>query len=134
MLLSLLTMSGCTTEDASSRVRSFLSTDAGPEDALPPDAKSEGLDAESSRQVGTNGDVTYYVASFEDPRNGDEGFCIVLVNQSSQFSNSACGSATGMRTIGSETGGAEIVLEGDPTPEGWVRLSDFLIVNPNAKS
>jgi hypothetical protein len=39
-----------------------------------------------------------------------------------------------MRTIGSETGGAEIVLEKDPTPEGWVRLSDFLIVNPDAKS
>ena len=92
------------------------------------------MDAESSRQVGTNGDVTYYVASFEDPRNGDEGICLVLVNQRSQFSNSACGSATGMRTIGSETEGAEIVPKGDPTPEGWIRLSDFLIINPGAKS
>jgi hypothetical protein len=127
-------MSGCTTEDASSRVQSFLSTEAGPEDALPPDAIGEGLVAESSRQVGSNGDVTYYVAGFDDPRNGDAGVCLVLVNQSSQFSNSACGSAVGMRTIGSETGGAEIVLEGDPTPEGWIRLSDFLIVNPDAKS
>ena len=134
VLLSLLAMSGCTTDDATSQVRSFLATDAGPEDALPPDAVADGLDAESSRQVGTKGDVTYYVADFKDPRTGAAGVCIVLINEIAQFSNSACGSAVGMRTTGSETGGAEIVQKGDEAPDGWVRLSDFLIVNPDAKN
>jgi hypothetical protein len=127
-------MAGCTTGNATSEVRSFLATDAGPEDALPPNGVVDGLNAESSRQVGTQGDVAYYLAEFKDPRTGAAGVCIVLVKASAEFSNSACGSPIGMRTIGSETGGAEIIQKGDKAPNGWVRLSDFLIVNPDAKN
>lgn len=134
ILLSLLALAGCTTGDATSEVRSFLATDAGPEDALPPNVAADGLDTESSRQVGTQGDVAYYLAEFKDPSTGAAGVCIVLVKASTEFSNSACGSPIGMRTTGSETGGAEIIQKGDQAPDGWVRLSDFLIVNPDAKN
>lgn len=61
------------TDDATSQVQAFLATDAAPEDALPPDALADGLDADSSRQVGTHEDVTYYVADFTDPRTGADG-------------------------------------------------------------
>jgi hypothetical protein len=37
-----------------------------------------------------------------------------------------------MWTSGSGTGGARVIESNDDVPEGWTRLSDFLIVNPDA--
>lgn len=134
ILFSLIAMAGCTTADATSEVRSFLATDAGPEDALPPNVPADGINAGSSRRVGTQGNVAYYLAEYRDPNTAVAGVCLILVNASAEFANSACGSPVGMRMAGSETGGAEIVQKGDEVPDGWVRLSDFLIVNPGVRN
>lgn len=38
----------------------------------------------------------------------------------------------GLKKTGSQVGGAEVVTSDEEVPDGWVRLSDFLIVNPDA--
>ena len=126
-----LGLAGCVTNDATTEIRSFLAQDQSPDDSLPAGIEIEGLDTGSSRLVGSNDGVTYYLAKFVIPESGAPGVCIVLVKSSNGVSSSSCGSPVGLRAYGSETGGAKVVQSSDDVPAGWVRLSDFLIVISN---
>lgn len=128
-----LGLTGCAA-DATSRVREFLASEREPDDALPPSVNSEGgIDADSSRLAGSLGGTTYYLADFVNPDTGVPGICLILVAADTEFSNSACGNAPGLATVGSETGGATIVEASDSVSADWTRLTDFLIVNPDAR-
>jgi len=118
LVVSGLGLTGCAA-DATSSVRDFLASDREADDALPPTAVTDGQDAETSRLVGTLDGTTYYLTDFVDPRTGEAGICVILVAaDDTEFSNSACGNAVGLWTIGSETGGARIVEKTDPHPKG----------------
>lgn len=134
LCVSFLGMSGCAANHATFKIRALLATERGPEDVLPLSTEVAGLDVESGREVGGRGSVTYFVAKFTDPDTDAQGVCLILVNIASEFSNSTCGSALGLWTIGSETGGAKVVTNTDEVPDGWKRLGDFLVVNPDATS
>jgi hypothetical protein len=41
---------------------------------------------------------------------------------------------TGMRVGGSGTGSARVVVADDLIPEGWTKVGDFLIVDPDTKN
>ncbi|MEB0202142.1 hypothetical protein QN354_10275 [Cryobacterium sp. 5I3] len=132
---SCLGLTSCVANDSTTEIRLFLAQKPGPEDALPSalKASSDGLDAASSRFVGTTRDVSYFVSKYTDPQRGTPGFCLMVAKLPDGPSNSFCGSADGMWTSGSGTGGARVIESNDEVPEGWTRLSDFLIVNPDAK-
>jgi hypothetical protein len=124
-----LSVTGCAEPDPVSQVRSFLAMERGPEDVLPPSyPEMAGLDLESSRQVGVLRGIRYFVAAYEAA-----GACLILVDSKTEASGSACGSnVRGLWAISSALGGAKIVTASDDVPKGWVKLSDFLIVNPDA--
>ena len=131
---SCLGLAGCVANDSTTEIRLFLAQKPGPEDTLPSALKaaSEGLDAATSRFVGSNREVSYFVTKYTDPQRGTPGFCLMVVRLPDGPENSVCGSADGMSTSGSGTGGARVIESNDNVPEGWTRLSDFLIVNPDA--
>ena len=134
VVASCLGLTSCVANDSTTEIRLFLGQKPGPEDALPSafEAASAGLDADSSRFVGSNRDVSYFVSKYTDPQRGTPGFCLLVAKLPNGPSNSSCGSADGMWTSGSGTGGARVIESNDDVPEGWTRLSDFLIVNPDA--
>ena len=131
---SCLGLTSCVANDSTTEIRLFLAQKPGPEDVLPAvlTAASTGLDAASGRFVGSNREVNYFVSKYTDPQRGTPGFCLMVVKLPDGPSNSSCGSADGMWTSGSGTGGARVIESNDDVPEGWTRLSDFLIVNPDA--
>jgi len=89
-------------------------------------------DPESSRLVGEYAGVSYFVAKYVDPVSRRPGFCIVL-SKPPEGEVSGCASdadATHMQVGGSGTGSARVVVANDIIPDGWKKLGDFLIVNP----
>ena len=121
---------GCTQQDEPiSQIRSFLATEHSPDDVLPSSFPAvDGLDAESSREVGVIGNLRYFVATY-----GESGACLIIVDSASKASASACGyDVNGLRMTNSEVGGAKVLQGDDEIPTGWVKLSDLLIVNPDA--
>lgn len=115
-------------EDPAAQIRLFLTTERGPEDVLPSIPEVSGLDVESSREAGTLGTLRYFVAAYNVA-----GACLIIVDSTSNAVASACGSdVSGLRTDNSQVGGAEVVTSGEEVPADWVRLNDFLIVNPEA--
>jgi hypothetical protein len=129
-----LLLSGCATDDATSKIREFLTTESGPEDVLPSGLDDLTSDPESSRRVGEYAGVSYFVTKYVDPDTQRPGFCLVLIKPS-EGAVSGCASdtdATRMRVGGSGTGSAKVVVANDIIPDGWTKLGDFLIVNPEA--
>ena len=131
--LAVVGLTGCA-PDSTSMVRDFLASDREADDALPEWAETDGSDPDSSRQVGTLDDVVYYVAEFANPETGAPGVCVILVSGADDFANSACGDQPALWSTGSETGSARLVEKDDELPDGWTRLSDFLIVNRDITS
>ncbi|WP_120337538.1 hypothetical protein [Cryobacterium soli] len=127
-----LGLTGCAA-DSTSLVRDFLAGDRQPDDTLPSSTGTPGMDDQSTRLAGSLDGTSYYLAEYVQPETGTPGICLILVATGTEFANSACGPAEQLRTVGSETGGATIVEREDPVPDGWTRLSDFLIVNPDAR-
>ncbi|QYF74289.1 hypothetical protein [Cryobacterium sp. PAMC25264] len=132
VLVSGLFLTGCTA-DATSLVRDFLAADRQPDDTLPADMGTPGMDGDSSRLAGSLDGTSYYLAEYVQPETGTPVICLILISTGTEFGNSACGPAEQLRTVGSMTGGATIVEREDPVPDGWTRLGDFLIVNPDAR-
>lgn len=118
-------------EDPGSQIRSFLATEQGPEDTSALIPKIDGLDAESSREVGAVDTLHYFVAAF-----GGSGACLIIVDSASEAAAVTCSNdesgLSGLKKTDSQVGGAEVVTSGEEVPDGWERLSDFLIVNPDA--
>ena len=131
----IVSTTGCVQQDAQedapiSQVRSFLATEHGPEDVLPSIPEVDGLDAESSREVGVLGNLRYFVAAA-----GEKEICLIIADSTSNTAGATCASdLSGMKTTEHQVGGAEFVTSKDEVPAGWTRLSDFLIVNPDATS
>jgi hypothetical protein len=124
---------GCATDDTTSQVGKFLASDRGPDDVLPTAAEPLTNDAASSRHVGDYDGISYFVTKYVEPETQLPGFCLVLVKPG-YVANSGCVSernATRMRVGGSETGSARVVVADDLIPQGWTKVGDFLIVNPN---
>ena len=127
-----LVLTGCAIDDSTSQIRTFLATDSGPDDVLPTGLEDSTSDPESSRLVGEHAGVSYFVTKYVDPDSGRPGFCLVL-SKPSEGAASGCASdadATRMRVSGSGTGSARVVVADDIIPDGWTKLGDFLIVNP----
>jgi hypothetical protein len=129
-----ISLTGCAMDDTTTQIRKLLATDGGPEDVLPVAAADAGLrDASSSRHIGDHAGVSYYVTKYVAPETSLPGFCLVLVKPGFGAA-SGCGSdgnATRMRIGSSGTGSARVVVADDTVPEGWTKISDFLIVNPD---
>lgn len=127
-----LLLTGCTTDDTTSQIRKFLATDSGPEDVLPPGLEDLTSDPESSRFIGENAGVSYFVTKYIDPDSARPGFCLVL-SKPPTGAVSGCAAdakATRMRVGGSTTGSAKVVVASDTIPDGWTKIGEFLIVNP----
>lgn len=124
-----LTLTGCAGEDPVTQIRAFLNTERESSDALPAlDAATEGLDAQSSRLVGERDGIEYFVAAYNT-----SGACLFMVNRTSEFSASSCGdNPNTLGIFGDDVGGARVYKSTDEIPEGWEKLGDFLIVNPDA--
>ena len=129
-------VTGCAMDDTTSQIRKFLATDGGPDDVLPAAAEALTSDAASSRHVGDRAGVGYFVTKYVEPESGLPGFCLVLVKPGSGAS-SGCGSdrnVTRLRVSGTGTGSARVVVADDVIPDGWTKLGEFLIVNPDPPS
>ncbi len=88
----------------------------------------EGLDAESSREVGVVGTLRYFVAGY-----GASGGCLIIVDSARDAAVATCSNdSIGLEKTDSRVGGAEVVTSGEEVLDGWVSLSDFLVVNPDA--
>ncbi|TFB54417.1 hypothetical protein [Cryobacterium tagatosivorans] len=127
-----LVLTGCAADDATSQIRKFLTTDSGPEDVLPTRLEDLTSDPESSRLIGDHAGVSYFVTKYVDPDSGRPGFCLVL-SKPPEGAVSGCASdadATRMRVGGSGTSSARVVVANDIIPDGWTKVGDFLIVNP----
>lgn len=127
-----LVLTGCATDDSTSQIRKFLATESGPDDVLPTGLEDATSDPESSRLVGEHAGVSYFVTEYVDPDSGRPGFCLVL-SKPSEGAASGCAAdanATRMQVSGSGAGSARVVVSNDVIPDGWTKLGDFLIVNP----
>lgn len=128
-------LAGCTVgDDTTTQIRKLLATDRGPDDVLPAGSRSAGTsDPDSIRHIGDYDGVSYYVTEYVDPEGGLPGFCLVLAKPGNGAA-SGCASdrnATRMRVGSSGTGSARVVVPDDLIPEGWTKVGDFLIVNPD---
>jgi hypothetical protein len=130
---AVLMFTGCAMDDTTTQIRKLLATDGGPDDVLPADAADAAVgNAGSSRRIGDYAGVSYFVTEYVAPETGFPGFCLVLVKPGIGVA-SGCGSdrnAAQMRVGGSGTGSARLVLADDVIPDGWTKIGDFLIVNP----
>ncbi len=134
-----LALSGCATGDPTPQVRAFLATEPTATDALPADLeperddRSSRIDVDSSRLVGVESGVQYFVATSETA-----AVCLVLVAESPHLLGWTCGpvdrlavSITGHGSARGAQGAARVVGVENETPDGWIRLDDCLIVNPD---
>jgi len=124
-------LTGCAADDPLSQVRRLLASESSAQDILPVDALPLTSDPESSRLVGTNAGISYFVTKYVDPDSGSPGFCVILAHPP-QGAVSGCASdanGTRMRVGGSVAGSARLVTADDPVPHGWAKLGGFLIVN-----
>ncbi|TFD93471.1 hypothetical protein E3T61_05125 [Cryobacterium lactosi] len=130
----MLGLAGCAPANSYPRVSEVLATPREAEDVLPDWTADWNVDQESSRFVGTVGHVDYFVSSMTDPDSGQKSACIIQVNNlDTDTAVAGCSSnESGMSTSGMGVGSARI--SGDtttyPESEGWVQLTDFLLVNP----
>jgi hypothetical protein len=133
VIIGALALSGCAADDVTSQVRKILAREKDAVDALPPTIDGAGGDPASSRHLGDLDGVGYFVTKYVDPQTGRPGFCLVLVKAGNgAVSGCASDEHGGRISVGASTmGGAKVVVRGDLVPEGWTRLNDFLIVNPD---
>ena len=127
-----LALTGCAPDDSISQIRSFLAAESGPDDVLPPGIEDATSDPESSRFVGEHAGVSYFLTKHIDPASGAPGHCLVISNPT-EGAASSCASdvnATHLWVSSSGTGSARVVVADDVIPDGWTKLGDFLIVNP----
>ena len=128
-----LVLTGCAPDDSISQIRSFLAADSGPDDVLPSGVEDATSDPESSRFVGEHAGVSYFLTKHVDPDSGAPGYCLVISNPP-EGAASSCASdvnATRLWVSSSATGSARVVVADDLIPDGWTKLGDFLIVNPD---
>jgi hypothetical protein len=134
LAVGVLGLSGCAPANAYPRISEALATPREAEDALPSFAAELGLDAESSRLVGTVGHVDYYVATAAAP-DGDETYaCLVLAATGAENAMSSCSpSEAGMYSYGAGLGSARVSADTTqyPASDGWVPLAGFLLVKPS---
>ena len=67
-----------------------------------------------------------------DPASGAPSYCVVISNPT-EGAASSCASdvnATHLWVSSCGTGSARVVVADDIIPDGWTKLGDFLIVNP----
>jgi len=126
-----LVLSGCAPADSISQIRSFLATDSGPEDVLPPGVDDATSEPGSSRFVGEYAGLSYFVTKYVDPDSAGPGFCLVISNPEGGAASSCASdvNATRLWVSSSGTGSARVVVVDDIIPDGWTKLGDFLIVN-----
>jgi len=135
-------LTACAMGDPTPQVRAFLATDRSATDALPADLNLESdnqgtsIDVNSSRLVGVESGVKYFLATSETT-----AVCLVLVAESQRVTGWTCGPVDRLaisisgpgsaRDAPNAQGAARVVGVDDDTPNGWIRLNDFLIVNPD---
>ncbi|QYF73230.1 hypothetical protein [Cryobacterium sp. PAMC25264] len=102
-------LSGCAAGAANPHIGAVLDTPREAEDAWPAGAADIEIDAGSSRLVGTVDQVDYFVAS-------------------------CTGNESGLAISGIGIGSARISADTVtyPASDGWVQLTEFLLVNPGA--
>jgi hypothetical protein len=134
----MLGLAGCAPANSYPRVSAVLATPREAEDALPAWTTDWDVDQATSRFVGTIGHVDYFVSSMTDPDSGQKSACIIQVNNldTAKAVSSCSPNESGLSTSSLGLGSARISTDTAtyPESEGWVQLTDFLLVNPAVMS
>jgi hypothetical protein len=94
-----------------------------------PDVVGGPFDQDSTRLVGTDDAVMFFVARGTD---GDRPYCLILVPTAGPDGwEIGCGPLTGVRAAGPVIGEAQLSTPGT-APAGWTRIDDFVSANPTA--
>jgi len=121
--MTLLSLAGCT------RVSSFplFEREQQQQDLLPDSIRPPSdIDLESTRLVGVNFGVTYYLA--QDSIPGSPAVCLMIVRADDpQGSSSTCGRVPLSAVLQDKE--VRVVYPSAPTPEGWARLDDNVMVH-----
>ena len=121
--IAVIGLTGCT------RVSSFplfereqQQQDLLPDSIRPPDD----IDPASTRMVGVNFGVTYYLA--QDSIPGSPAVCLMIVQADDpEGSSSTCGRVPLSAVLQDKE--VRVVYPSAPTPKGWARLDDNLMVH-----
>jgi len=129
-------LAGCALSEESTLVRQALSAEQQDADVIPPTNDLESVVLESSRFLGAEENITYYLAEGDsDPHRSDE-ICIVMFNTVTSASMAGCSAEGSSQTLwGVGFGGARFPAYGsDNADDDWTELRDILLVNPSARS
>ncbi|PXA72122.1 hypothetical protein [Cryobacterium arcticum] len=129
-------LAGCALSDESTLVRQALSAEQQDSDVIPPTNDLESVVLESSRFLGAEGNIAYYLAEGNSDAQRSDEICIVMFNTVTNASMAGCSAEGSSQTLwGAGFGGARFPAYGsDAADDDWTELRDILLVNPSARS
>jgi len=126
-------LTGCAFSTEPTPIRADLAAEPREIDALPASVEAPEIVAGSSRHLGSESGVDYYLTTAVIEPRGTAGICIVLFNTAEERGVTGCGAeGSSMEGGGSGVGTYRVLDYGaDKTVEdGWVELTEFLLVDP----
>jgi hypothetical protein len=127
---------GCALFNEPTPLRVALATERQDNDVIPETNELSSVVMESSRLLGSRENINYYLTTSDAEPKRSDGICIVMLNVQTSESMAGCGYEGGnMSSWGQGFGGARLLEPGSkPAAAGWTELTEFLLVNPGARS
>ena len=129
-------LAGCAEWGEPTLVRQALSAERQDADVIPPTNDLESVVLDSSRFLGAEENIAYYLAEGDSDPQRPDNICIVMFNTVTSASMAGCSAEGTSQTLwGVGFGGARFpALGSDSADDDWTELSDILLVNPSARS